>query len=120
VHESGAEEETLSFPPYLSVNDFVGVAGALTRHAGIGELPPVVRPELVERGELVEVMPAWRFVPATLSLIHLGNRHMSRPVRLFKEFATQMVPTMFPALPAGSAIDTDCPGFGNIIPVLPG
>lgn len=100
VHESGKEEEALSFPPYLSVNDFVGVAGALTRNAGIGELPPVVRPELVERGDLVEVMPGWRFVPDTLSLIHLSNRHMSRPVRLFKEFATQMVPAMFPALSA--------------------
>jgi DNA-binding transcriptional LysR family regulator len=99
AHASGTEEQALSFPPYLSMNDFVGVAAALTRQAGIGELPPVVLPELVADGRLVEVMPEWRFAPINLSLIHLSNRHMSRPVRVFKEFATQMVPSMFPSLP---------------------
>jgi len=29
--------------------------------------------------------------------VHLGNRHM--PVRLFKEFAARMVPTLFQDLP---------------------
>jgi hypothetical protein len=35
-----------------------------------------------------------------LSVVHLGNRHISRPVRLFKEFAVQVAPTLFPVLPA--------------------
>jgi len=51
-------------------------------------------------GWLVEVMPAWRFRVFDLSLVHLGNRHVSRPVRVFKEFAAQMAQTLFPALPA--------------------
>jgi hypothetical protein len=32
--------------------------------------------------------------------VHLGNRHISKPCRIFKEFATQMVPALFPDLPA--------------------
>jgi len=62
---------------------------------GIGELPPVVQPELLRTGRLVEVMPDWRFPP----FVHLGNRHLSKPCRVFKEFATQMAQALFPDLP---------------------
>jgi len=44
-------------------------------------------------------MPKWRFRSQDLSLVHLGNRHMPGPVRLFKEFAARMVPTLFQDLP---------------------
>jgi len=30
-----------------------------------------------------------------LWVIHLGNRYITRPVRVFKEFAAQMAPTLF-------------------------
>jgi DNA-binding transcriptional LysR family regulator len=66
---------------------------------GIGDLPPVVQPELIRDGRLVEVMPEWRFRTFDLSIVHLSNRHISRPVRLFKEFAAQVAPTLFPVLP---------------------
>jgi DNA-binding transcriptional LysR family regulator len=82
------------------MNDFAGLVPALLAGAGIGELPPVVRRDLVRQGLLVEVMPDWRFPPLEFSLVHLGNRHISKPCRLFKDFATQMVPKMFPDLPA--------------------
>jgi hypothetical protein len=64
-----------------------------------GELPPVVQPDLVHKGRLMEVMPDWHFPTFELALVHLGNRHISKPCRLFKEFATQMAPTLFPSLP---------------------
>jgi hypothetical protein len=32
-------------------------------------------------------------------MVHPGNRHISRPVRMFKEFAAQMARTLFPSLP---------------------
>jgi DNA-binding transcriptional LysR family regulator len=94
------DKETLTFLPYLSMNDYSGLATALVAGAGIGDLPPVVRPELVRDGLLVEVMPKWRFPTFDLSLVHLGNRHLPRSVRVFKEFAAQMAPALFPSLPA--------------------
>ena len=100
VHKNGKDRETLPLQPFLSMNDFAGIAPALLAGVGIGELPPIVKPELLRSGRLVEVMPDWRFRTLDLSLIHLGNRHISKPCRLFKEFATQMAPTLFPALPA--------------------
>jgi DNA-binding transcriptional LysR family regulator len=99
VHKNGKDRETLTFQPHLAMNDFTGLAPALLAGGGIGELPPVVQPDLVHSGRLVEVMPDWRFPTLDLSLVHLGNRHISQPCRLFKEIATRMAPTLFPGLP---------------------
>jgi DNA-binding transcriptional LysR family regulator len=99
VHTNGRDRETLTFQPCLSMNDFTGLAHALVAGAGIGDLPPLVRPELLRDGLLIEVMPKWRFRSFNLSLVHLGNRYISRPMRLFKEFAAQTAPKLFPKLP---------------------
>jgi DNA-binding transcriptional LysR family regulator len=99
VHINGKDTETVTFVPYLSMNDFSGLTPALLAGEGIGDLPPLVHPELMREGRLVEVMPNWRFPTCDLSLAHLGNRLVPRPVRVFKEFAAQMVPTLFPNLP---------------------
>ena len=98
-HVNGKDKETLSFLPHLSMNDFTGLASALVAGGGIGDLPPVVQPELVRDGRLIEVMPEWRFRSYDLLMVHLGNRHVTRTLRVFKEFAAQMIPTLFPDLP---------------------
>jgi DNA-binding transcriptional LysR family regulator len=99
VHVDTKVKETVTFVPYLSMNDFAGLTPALLDGQGIGDLPPVVQPELVRDGRLVEVMPDWRFPTFDLSLVHLSNRLVPRPVRVFKEFAVQMAPKIFPDLP---------------------
>ena len=57
VHVNGRDKETLNFQPHLSMNDYAGLAAALVVGAGIGELPPVVQPQLVRDGRLIEIMP---------------------------------------------------------------
>ncbi|TDG06563.1 LysR family transcriptional regulator [Paraburkholderia guartelaensis] len=99
VHSNGRDKETLTFEPYFTINDFAGLAPALLTCGGIGELPPLVRPDLVREGKLVEVMPSWRLQTLNLSLVHLGNRHISKPCRLFKDFAIEVAPSLFPDLP---------------------
>lgn len=94
------KRETLTFHPHLSMNDYAGLAAALLAGAGIGDLPPLVQPELLREGKLIEVMPNWHFSTFHLWIVHLGNRYLTRPVRVFKEFAAQMAPTLFPTLPA--------------------
>jgi DNA-binding transcriptional LysR family regulator len=98
-HQNGKDQETLPFEPYLSMNDYTGLTAALLAGVGIGDIPPVVQPELIRDGRLVEVIPEWHFRTFDLSVVHLGNRHISRPVRLFKELAVQMSSALFPALP---------------------
>ena len=99
AHVNGRDKETIFFEPYLSMNDYTGLVPAILAGVGIGELPPVVQPELSRNGRLVEVMPKWRFRTFDLWLLHLGNRHVPRAVRVFKEFAAQMIPTLFMKLP---------------------
>jgi DNA-binding transcriptional LysR family regulator len=99
IHKGSAEPETLTFQPHLSMNDFAGLAPALAAGGGIGDLPPIVQPQFMREGRLVEIMPDWRFRTFDLSIVHVGNRHISKPCRLFKELATQMIPTLFPDLP---------------------
>ena len=81
------------------MNDYMGMAHALVRNAGVGELPPIVKPGLVEDGRLVEVLPKWRLRTFHLSLVHLGDRHTPQVVRKFKDFAAQAAPQLFPSLP---------------------
>ena len=100
AHIDGKDKETLTFIPYFSMNDYTGLASALLNGGGIGDLPPLVQPELLRDGQLVEVMPTWRFHTFDLSVVHLGGRLIPAPVRLFKEFAARMAPTLFPKLPA--------------------
>jgi len=99
VHVNGKKTETLTFHPHLSINDYAGLAVALLAGTGIGDLPPLVQPDLLNQGKLIEVMPNWHFRIFHLWVVHMGNRYMTRPVRVFKEFATQMAPTLFPKLP---------------------
>ena len=99
VRADRSETKTIGFIPALAMNDYAGLTAALLAGGGIGDLPPVVQPELLRQGRLVEVMPEWRFRTLQLSLVHLGNRHIARPVRLFKELAIRVAPHLFPALP---------------------
>jgi hypothetical protein len=68
---NGRKKETLTFRPFLSMNDYAGLGTALLAGTGIGDLPPLVLAIVTSRG----------------------------PLRVFKEFATQMAPTLFPTLP---------------------
>jgi len=99
VHADGEGQEAVTFEPCIATNDYAALTVALLAAVGIGELPPIVRPELIANGHLVEVMPLWHLPRFDLTIAHLRNGHMQGQVRAFKEFATQMVPRLFPALP---------------------
>jgi DNA-binding transcriptional LysR family regulator len=99
VHSNGENKETLSFQPFIAMNDYSGLIVALLNGSGIGELPPIVRPELIRKGLLVEVMPEWHLPVFDLTIAHLRDRYIPRHVRVFKEFAIRMVPKLFPRLP---------------------
>jgi DNA-binding transcriptional LysR family regulator len=98
-HVDGKDKKTITFQPLVCMNDYAGLAYALLTGAGIGDLPPIVQPQLLRDRQLIEVMPKWRLRTVNLWLVHLGNRFTQRSVRVFKEFAAQMAPKLFPNLP---------------------
>jgi DNA-binding transcriptional LysR family regulator len=99
VHSNGRDKETLAFQPSIAMNDYAGLVVALLEGSGIGELPPIVQPDLMRKGLLVEVMPEWHLPVFDLTVAHRCDRYIPRHVRVFKEFATQMVPKLFQSLP---------------------
>jgi DNA-binding transcriptional LysR family regulator len=99
VHADRQRRETIDFEPSIAMNDYAALAGALLAGDGIGELPPIVQPELLRKGLLVEVMPDWHLPLFDLALVHHPRGYIPRQIGLFTDFASQMVPKLFPALP---------------------
>ena len=99
LRHDGGPSETVEFTPAIAMNDFAGLVPALEAGVGIGVLPPIVQPKLLQEGRLIEVMTDWRFRSVELSLVHLAAKHLPRTVRAFKEFAVEAVPKLFPSLP---------------------
>jgi len=96
----GDETQIVEVKPVLAMNDYAGLAQALADGTGIGDLPPIVRPDLVSSGRLVELIPDWRLKTETLSLVRLGNRHVPKALRAFIDFASTRARQMFSDLPA--------------------
>ena len=86
-------KETLTFHPYLPMNDYAGLTGGRLAGTGIRDLPPLV--QLLRSGKLVEVVAKWHFTAFAVWVVHMGNRYLTRPARVFKKFATQMAPKLF-------------------------
>jgi DNA-binding transcriptional LysR family regulator len=87
---------TLAIEPYLSVNDPASLAGALLAGIGIGNLPSVAVGDLIQKGQLIELMPQWRFSMLDVSVIHASSRHVRRPVQEFIRLAAKLAPSLFP------------------------
>ncbi len=100
VRSHDAGRDALDLRPHLATDDIAGLVATALADGGICALPPLVRPDLVREGRLVEVMPDWRLEAVDLSLVHLGRRHVPRPVQLFKQMALQIIPGLFPDLPS--------------------
>src|SRR5260370_2069686 len=60
------KKETLTFRPFLSMNDYAGLATALLAGARICDPPPLVAPELLRDRPLLEVLPGVSLSPLPL------------------------------------------------------
>ena len=95
----GREAIDLVFRPHLSINDYLGIVPALVEGRGIGELPPLIRPDLLHDGRLVEVLPQWHLPTFDLKIVRLGSRYASRAAQAFIDFVCRRAPELFPNLP---------------------
>ena len=86
----------LEIEPYLSVNDPTSLAGALLAGIGIGNLPSMAVGEFLQKGQLIELMPQWRFDTLDVSIVYPSSRHVRRPVQEFIKFAAKWAPTLLP------------------------
>lgn len=87
---------TVAIEPYLSVNDPASLTGALLAGVGLGSLPSMAVGDLVQKGQLIELMPQWRFCTLDVSVVHASSRHVRRPVQEFIRLAAKLAPALFP------------------------
>ena len=92
--------ETLRFRPHLAIGDYAGLTAVILADGGITDLPPIVQPDLIRDGKLVEVLPGWTLPVFDLCLVHRSDHEVSTPMRVFKDFAGDMMPKLFPQLPS--------------------
>lgn len=88
--------EELKVEEIISLNDFSGIQVSIESGLGIGELPSFMCDKAIKDGVLVEVLPVWGFSPlssalASLSVVYPSNRHLSRLVRVFKDFCIENI-----------------------------
>jgi DNA-binding transcriptional LysR family regulator len=93
------EQLPLPFHPVTAINDYAGLYAMLVEGAGIGELPPIMRPNGIETGRLVEVLPEWHLPVFNLYIAYPSTRQIPRQVRAFRELSMSLVPSLFPGLP---------------------
>lgn len=81
--ERERERVEVAVRPRLVVNDFALMQEATLAGLGIALLPDVRSAELVERGQLVPVLPRWTSPEVPLHAVYPSARHLSPKVKAF-------------------------------------
>lgn len=99
AHSSGFEyldttsgqTHRLAMAEGLTVNNSDAYLCACLAGLGIVQVPePGVR-ELLQTGQLVEVLPAWRPAPMPVTLLYPHRRHLPRRVQAFMQWLTEVM-----------------------------
>ena len=74
----------------LSVNESNAMIAAVLAGLGVGQIAAFTALPLIERGELVQVLPDWTCDAIPLYVVYPPNRHLSAKVRAFVEWAAEL------------------------------
>lgn len=74
----------------LSVNESNAMIAALLAGLGVGQIAAFTALPLIERGELVHVLPDWTCDTIPLYVVYPPNRHLSAKVRAFVEWVAEL------------------------------
>ncbi len=88
---NGKKQQTVTFEPHVSFNDYAAVHRSVVLGQGLAEVPHILCGESLSDGALVEVLPKWRFQDIDLQAVHTGTKNMSRLVRLFLDTCSEHI-----------------------------
>jgi len=74
----------------LSVNESNAMTAALLAGLGVAQAAGFVAMPLIERGELIQVLPDWACETIPVYVVYPPNRHLSAKVRAFVEWAADL------------------------------
>lgn len=74
----------------LSVNESNAMTAAVLAGLGVAQIGAFTAEPLIERGELVQVLPDWTCTSIPLYVVYPPNRHLSAKVRAFVEWVADL------------------------------
>lgn len=80
-------------PPRFSADNSLILGDMLLAGAGIGALPSFIAQPLLERGELVRILPDQQFAKRGIYALYPSNRHLQQKVRVFVDFLAEAMQT---------------------------
>lgn len=79
-------------PRYIaSVNDSRTYMTATLAGLGIAQAPSFMAKEPLAKGELIQILPAWKRDPLPLYIVYPPNRHLSNKVRVFVDWLVKLL-----------------------------
>ncbi|MFY0681586.1 MAG: LysR family transcriptional regulator [Thalassovita sp.] len=79
----GATTHSLQPEPILTINDYAAIKTAIQASHGIGELPEPMCVQALKSGQLIEVLPEWRFPQIKLYAVYSGRAPVTKLARMF-------------------------------------
>lgn len=90
VFAKDGERVQTSLPGYIAVDDENCYLAAAEAGLGIAQIPAFVLKDAMEHGVLQLVLGDWLAEPAPLHVVYPENRHLSRKVRVFVDWVTEL------------------------------
>lgn len=91
VFSREAQRVQAVFPGHLALEDENSYVSAAEAGLGIAQMPAFVVKEAMERGVLELVLADWFPEPAALHLVYPQSRHLSRRVRVFVDWLSELI-----------------------------
>ncbi|MHA1524881.1 MAG: LysR family transcriptional regulator [Alphaproteobacteria bacterium] len=85
------KQETVSFEPNVSFNDYAAILRAVIQGQGIAKVPSILCGEALSKREIVEILPSWQFQEINLQAVHTGTKNMARLTRLFLDACSEHI-----------------------------
>jgi DNA-binding transcriptional LysR family regulator len=76
------------------VNSSMALRQALLQGAGLGSAPAWLLQDLIDTGELIELLPGWVLPGQALHLVYPSRRHLPLRVRAFLQFMGERLPAL--------------------------
>lgn len=95
--ERDGERASAAGPWQMTVNEVESLVIAAVAGLGIAQLPAFLARRYLEDGRLARVLPEWRSEPVPIYIVYPPNRHLSRKLRVFVDWAVTLFASALPA-----------------------
>jgi len=91
---TGAEKVAVATSGRYRVNSSLALRQCFLEGIGVGSAPAWLVQDLIDKGELIRLLPKWRQTPQPVYLVYPSRRYQPLRTRVFLEFMTKRITTL--------------------------